>query len=280
MVLYIVIPVHNRKEFTRDCLKSLNEQSLTGHKVVVVDDGSTDGTREMIEVEFPETIVLRGDGNLFWTAAINMGIRYALDDGADYIMTLNNDTIATPDFIERMIYWAKINPDVLLGAFNIDFVTKRPYYGGEILNWPLAKSRFLLDILPSEEWKGLHRVSLFPGRGLLIPRKVFESIGLFDQRKLPHYMADYDFTLMAARNGFDIYCNYDARLYTYPEEGGDSKIRKKKSLNAFFAHLFSIKGGGNLKNYTIYTIRNCPRHVLIISLFTGYFRRIVGFWMK
>src|SRR5204863_8343474 len=131
-----------------------------------------------------------------------------------------------------------------------------------------------------EEQKGLHPVSLFPGRGLVIPKKVFDTIGLFEERKLPHYMADYDFTHMALRHGFPIYCNYDAILYTYPEEGGDHKVRKVKSLKNYFNHLFSVRGGGNLKNFTIYTIRNCPPAQLISSLLSGYARRLAGFWMK
>ena len=106
-MIYIVIPVFNRKHFTKDCLISLRNQTYKYHKTIIVDDGSTDGTKQMLESEFPEVIVLSGDGNLWWTKSINMGIRHALSLGADYIMTLNNDTIATPDFLEKMMYWAE-----------------------------------------------------------------------------------------------------------------------------------------------------------------------------
>ncbi len=70
----------------------------------------------------------------------------------------------------------------------------------------------LLDKLPKDQQKGLHKVTHFPGRGLWIPRKVFDVLGLFDEKKFPHYYADYDFTHSAVRAGFEIYCNYDARL--------------------------------------------------------------------
>jgi GT2 family glycosyltransferase len=247
---------------------------------VIVDDGSVDGTGEMLAQEFPEVAVLRGDGNLFWTAATNMGIRYALEHGAERVMTLNNDTIASPKFVEAMLHWSEREPLALLGALNVDFNSQQPHYGGEILNWPLAASKRLLDFLPREEWKGIHKVSLYPGRGLLIPREVFEKIGLFDEVKLPHYMADYDFTLNASNHGFNVFCNYDAWLYIYPEEGGDHKIRRLKSLRGYYQHLFSIKGGGNLKNYTKLTLRNCPKKYLLPALLTGYARRIVGYWIR
>jgi GT2 family glycosyltransferase len=109
---------------------------------------------------------------------------------------------------------------------------------------------------------------------------VFDNIGLFDEERLPHYMADYDFTLTAARSGHKIYCNFDAVLYTYPEEGGDHKIRKKKTWASYWKHLFNIKGGGNLVNFTRYTMKNCPPGSILAALFTGYTRRLFGFWLR
>lgn len=276
--VYIVIPVFNRVEYTRACLESLASQTIPPTRTVVVDDGSTDGTSEMITRHFPDVVVLHGTGNLFWTASINLGIRYALDAGADYILTLNNDTVATRTFIERMMYWAMRKPDSLLGALDVDIKSGKAYYGGEIFQWPLSKSTYLLNTLPLAKRHGLHEVSLFPGRGLLIPRQVFEKVGLFDEKHLPHYLADYDFTQVARRHGFRIYCNYDAQLLTYPEEGGDHKIRKKRTPHNFMKHLFDIKGGGNLRNYTIYTLKNCPAWIVPMALTTGYLRRILGFW--
>jgi GT2 family glycosyltransferase len=279
-MLCVVIPVHNRKKFTYECLRSLEKQNLLADFTIVVDDGSTDGTAQMIATNYPEVIVLHGDGNLFWTASINKGIRYALDLGAKYVLTLNNDTLAPPDFLEKMMLWANKKPNALLGALDVDVQTKKKRYGGEIINWAWNSSLYLLNKLRPEQQKGLHRVSLFPGRGLLIPRKAFEKIGLFEEKKLPHYMSDYDFTLRAARNHFQVYCNYDAQLYTYPEEAGNYKLRKQKSLSNYFKHLFNIKGGGNLKNFTIYTLRNCPRTYIPLALLTGYMRRLGGYWLK
>jgi GT2 family glycosyltransferase len=278
-MISIVIPVHNRKKYTEKCLRSLRNQTYQADNIIVVDDGSKDGTREMLEQEFPEIIALSGGENLFWTAAINKGIKLALALGADYVMTLNNDTVASPGFIEKMMLHMDHNTPALLGAFDVDMATQKPYYGGEIFDWRSSTSKYLLNVLKKEEQNGLHEVSLLPARGLLIPRAVFDAIGLFAEKQLPHYLADYDFTQRARKRGFKIYCNYDAILYTYPEEGGDYKIRARKTLRNYFKHLFNIKGGGNMKNFTIYALRNCPRRDILIALLTGYSRRLGGFWL-
>lgn len=279
-MIFIVIPVFNRKHYTRDCLLSLRQQTFTKFKTIVVDDGSTDGTAEMLERQFPEVIRLEGDGNLFWTAATNMGLRFALGQGADYVMTLNNDTIASPDFIEKMLHWAQQVPDALLGALALDSVSKKPVYGGAIINWKTDVATVLLRTLPPEAQVGLHLVTHFPGRGLLIPRKVLETIGLFDEKNFPHYYADFDFTHKATRKGFRVYCNYDAKLYTYPEASGDQENRKAKSLQSFYNHLFGIRGGGNLVNFTRFTLRNCPTKYIPSFLLMGYTRRIFGYFLK
>lgn len=279
-MICIVIPVHNRRKFTEDCLISLRNQTTPASYIIIVDDGSTDGTKEMLRDEFPEVLVVQGNGNLFWTAAINLGIKKALSLKADYVLTLNNDTVAFPDFVEMMLLQAKDNPHSLLGALDIDMISKKPYYGGEIFHWRSGASKYLLETLTEENQKGIHEVSLFPARGLLIPRIVFDTIGLFEEKELPHYMADFDFTLLAIKKGFKVFCNYEAKIYTYPDEAGDHKIRKRKTLKNYFNHLFNIRGGGNLRNFTVYTLRNCPPKDIIFALGSGYARRLGGFWIR
>jgi GT2 family glycosyltransferase len=281
--VHIIIPVHNRKEFTRNCLLSLRSQTVRNFIVVVIDDGSSDGTSEMIQREFPEVILIQGDGNLWWTGATNLGVRYALEHDAEYVMTLNNDTAAAGDFVEKMMVWAKMEPKALLGALAIDARSQVPIYGGEIIDWKLARYKRVLDTLEEDDQKGLHEVTHFPGRGLLIPSEVFSRIGLFDEKLFPHYAADYDFTHRAIRAGYRVFCNYDAKIYIYPNASGDVELRKKKTIKNYYNHLFAMKGGGNLEIFWRYALRNCPRNYLPSFLFFGISRRIFGYlieWMK
>ena len=132
MMLYIVTPVYNRKKFTENYLIALSKQSVRDFKIIIVDDGSTDGTSAMIKEYFPDVILLHGDGNLWWAEATNVGVRYALDHGADYIMTLNDDTLPAEDFIEKMLCWSEKKPKALLGGLAIDAKSNKPIYGGEV----------------------------------------------------------------------------------------------------------------------------------------------------
>lgn len=279
-MLYVVIPVFNRLEFTRSCLLALRKQTFQDFKVILVDDGSTDGTTAAVNAEFPEVETIREDGDLWWTASVNIGIARALEHGADVVMTLNNDTLPSPDFFEKMMQAHKSRPNAVIGALELDYKTNAPVYGGHLEKWGIDKSVFLLDFLDSKERKGLHKVVTLPGRGLLIPKAVFDKIGLFDEEKFPHYMADYDFVYNAGVGGFDRLCNYDAPLHTYPDESGEVILRKSKSLKKYKDHLFGIKGGGNLKNFTRYTLKNCPPVYIPSCLAFGYTRRLVGYWIK
>jgi GT2 family glycosyltransferase len=278
-MLYIVIPVFNRKEFTRACLQSLRHQTTTDFRVVVVDDGSTDGTGQMLREEFPEVLVEQGDGTLFWTAGVNLGIRRALREGACLIMTLNNDVVTAPDFVADMLAKSAQQPTAVLGALELDIATGQPVYGGEILDWRTNTRHDLLAELPTHRRHGLHPVTYLPGRGLLIPRVVLETIGLFDEKRLPHYLADFDYTSVARRHGFPVYCNYDACLSTYPEESGQEITRRHRSVRGYYQHLFGIRGGGNLRNFTWFGLKNCPRPYLPYFLLNGYARRLVGYFL-
>jgi GT2 family glycosyltransferase len=97
-------------------------------------------------------------------------------------------------------------------------------------------------MLSDSEKNGLHPVEFYPARGLLIPAGVFAEIGLFDEKYLPHYFADYEFTKRASSRGIPVYANWDARIYTFPEESGDSRNRKRRNLKNYYNHLFNIKG--------------------------------------
>jgi len=276
-MIFIVTPVYNRKEFTRNYLKALAEQTVQDFKVIIIDDGSTDGTSDMIEKEFPEVILLKEEGDLWWAEATNIGVKYALAHDADYIMTLNDDTVPERDYIEKMVYWSNKKPSALLGALAIDVTSGEPVAGGWLHSWKTTKLENLISTLKPNEFKGLHKVDVFPGRGLLIPVKVFKNIGLYDSKSFPQAAADDDFTYRAANAKYEIFANCDAKIKIYPDASGGVFLRKNKSFVNYYKHLFSIKGSANLKYFTKLVIKNCPKRYMLKYLFVGWSRRLGGY---
>src|SRR6266567_5032327 len=93
----IITPIHNGVEYTIEYLESLSKVEYSNYEIIIIDDGSTDGSSEIIARDFPQVRLLKGDGNLWWSGGTNMGIRDALARGTDLILTMNNDVKIAPD---------------------------------------------------------------------------------------------------------------------------------------------------------------------------------------
>lgn len=272
-----VIPVHNRRHFTRACLEALRRQTDRGFRTIVIDDGSEDGTGQMIREEFPEVELLRGDGSLWWAEATNAGVRRALAAGGGPVVCLNDDTVPQADFVARLRESMERHPGTLISAAAMDIATGAPLSGGERVNWLLASHASLLG-----DSADVVEVTHAQGRGLLIPETVLAAIGLFDSRRFPHYAADYDFTHRARRAGFRIICDRSVVLGAYPAASGDAQNRRERSWRNYGRHLFGMRGGGNLAVFLRYAMRNCPWPLLPACLAVGLARRILGYplhWM-
>jgi GT2 family glycosyltransferase len=100
-IVSIVIPVYNRYEYTRVCLESLERLTYANREVLVVDNGSSDGTEEKVKAEFPWARVIRSPTNLGYAGGCNLGIRRS---SGKYVLLLNNDTwIVSPDLLDVLV---------------------------------------------------------------------------------------------------------------------------------------------------------------------------------
>lgn len=245
----IIIPVHNRKEHTKKCLESLAVQTYEHKEIIVVDDGSSDGTYEMIAENFPFVKILRGDGNLWWTGAVNLGLSEILNNSnnGEYVLLLNNDLIFKPDYLDKLISHAKRNPNSILGSV-VCLVgsDSKIYDGGNTVNWWTAKIHKLNSERRIEEFSQDHseRVSYLTGRGVLFPTKVFKVIGIYNKEKFPHY-GDVELTRRANKKGYELKIYYDCVVYTYTDSQPDtitikdipwvlSNIKSKRNLKLRF----------------------------------------------
>jgi GT2 family glycosyltransferase len=101
--VYTIILNWNQPQMTMECLDSLTRSVYPNNTIVVVDNGSKDGSPEIIRSHYPNIKLLVMTENLGFCEGNNVGMRYALDQGADYLFLLNNDTVVAPDMLTRLV---------------------------------------------------------------------------------------------------------------------------------------------------------------------------------
>lgn len=120
-LVYIVVLNWNGREDTLACLRSLEQVWNERTRGIVVDNGSTDGTPDAVRTAFAAVEVLETGQNLGFTGGNNIGLRFALDRGADYVLLLNNDTVVDPRFLPEMLTVATVSEE-------IGFVSPKIYF--------------------------------------------------------------------------------------------------------------------------------------------------------
>ncbi len=240
---YITIPVHNRKSITLKCLENLEQNGDLGRfSVVVIDDGSTDGTSAAIQERFPQVHILRGDGNLWWTGAICMGMKYAIAQGAEYIIWLNDDCLPQKETLEKLLSSCQQDQQLVLGGNTLDYETKKTLYSGFSF-YPYPPK--LISSLHTEEvlvdCDGLN------GNIVCFHRKLVDTIGYPNSYLFPHYGGDIMYTFKAKQNSF--------RLKIYPSAiafaSNDHKPRNSLSiLNSKQEILQNIRNRFSIKSST------------------------------
>ena len=288
-MISIVIPVHNRKEYTRQCLACLDAQTYRDFQVIVVDDGSTDGTDEMIKQEFSNVILLKGDGNLWWTEATNWGVRYALQhqdkQQENFVLTLNDDTRVKPDYLQTMLDAYDRYKPCLIGSVSVDSNDpEKLEYAGTKFELYTAGGRHLAEDYHYSYKELIKRTTYIesqslPGRGTLIPLEVFEKVGLYDSKNYVHYMSDIEFSVRANKAGYRLVVNVASLVYEYTAATG-IQVERKVSLKEFINGFTSIKSPTNLRVRYNFAIAHSKTKVLyfffdIARICTGFLLRKV-----
>ncbi len=204
----------NQEAHTRECIQSLLRLTYTNVEIILVDNGSSDGSGERLHQSFPSVVYFRSDTNLGFPGGNNIGIRWALENGADYIMLLNNDTIVDAGFVEPLVQYAEANPRAGFQSCKIYFAShpQRFWYAGGRLSVNKALSWHRgMNEADQGQYDTIEPTEFATGCMMIAPRSVIEAIGLIDE-SLFAYFEDVDWCLRAHQHGYPSIYNPKAHI--------------------------------------------------------------------
>lgn len=213
--VYIVILNWNGRDDTLACLESIGQVEYSNFRVIVADNGSSDGSIEAIRRAYPDVTIIENHSNLGFAAGNNSAILHALEGGAEFVFLLNNDTVVDPAIISAFVKAASEMPKG--GVFG----GKIYYYGNKDTLWYAGgywdtkrlsfgeygvgeTDRGQYDVLMETEW--------VIGCAMFIRAEVFRSVGLLE----PKYFLnneEIDFCSRAKRAGHSCIYVPGARLW-------------------------------------------------------------------
>ncbi|MBN3925619.1 glycosyltransferase [Nostoc sp. NMS4] len=191
----IIIPTYNRKHYLGHALESIRYQTYTNYEIIVIDDGSTDGTADWIQTHYPQVKLLQIPTNTGAAAARNLGIKNAL---GQFIAFLDSDDQWLPDYLQHQIDTLKQTPTAVLSYCNYIAITSVDHKGDRMSLSPSHPDDLILSML----WRCfIHTLSQ-----VVVPKSVFQTVGLLnEQLKGCH---DWEFYLRLFAYGTPVHIPY------------------------------------------------------------------------
>ena len=196
----IVIPNWNGMKYLQGCLDSLRAQTQQNFRILMIDNGSEDGSLDFVRSNYPEIRIRAFHRNTGFCRAVNEGIRLST---TPFVILLNNDTVCAPDFVKEMLAGIKRHEK----AFSCSARMMQMHAADKIddagdlycaLGWAFADGKGL----PAGDRMKEHPVFSSCGGAAIYRRDVFEKIGLFDERHFA-YLEDVDIGFRAKRAGYE-----------------------------------------------------------------------------
>jgi N-acetylglucosaminyl-diphospho-decaprenol L-rhamnosyltransferase len=262
--LSIVIVSWNTVSLLRACLSSLDGGGSNGPAVYVVENGSTDGSAQMVAGEFPEVSLIRNERNLGFSVANNQGIRLALNDGARFVALLNSDAQATLEAMSALTAFLADHPPV--GVVGPRLVrpdaTPQPYAFGSDPTLPYLVTRAVRHAICHKymhDWASdtVREVDWVSGACLVARREAIEAAGLLDEA-IFMYFEDSDWCLRMRRAGWRVVHDPEVSVLHL---GGQSLAQSAAAREAYDRSLRYFYG----KHYG-------PLARLLLGLFLTFYR--------
>jgi GT2 family glycosyltransferase len=254
----VVIPVHNGLDYTRRSLAALDIRDDETF-VVVVDDGSTDGTSEWLRANHPRVTVLEGSGDLWWSGAVNVGCRYAIERGADVLILYNNDNVEVSRAILDRLTDLVRRTGACVSAVALRGNTV--LHAGGTIDWRNRGAQLRQSgeaYAPTEE---IGECDWLPGTALAMSSSLFVALGGVDARRFPQYRGDIDLTMRARNLGRR--CLVAGDVFVVNDAGQSGlNFSRPLSLREIAEGLVSKRSPYNLREAVGFAVRHCPAHLL------------------
>ncbi|MGY8626005.1 hypothetical protein B0T37_19450 [Chromobacterium violaceum] len=228
--VYVLIPSHNRRDILCETLAKVRAQlPPEAARLIVVDAGSTDGTRDAAQAQCSSVEIVDGHADMWWTATVNHGLRHIAKTAraGDRVLLMNDDIDLAPEALIHLLEASEQQPDAVIGAVNIVHRSgeeARVYFCGG--HYDLRFARHKANIPEGMLWQApalrFLETDYLYGRLLVIPWRVFEAGCGFDEEVFPQYCADEDFAYGAKRRGFKVLV--DSRSVVYVNEATTARF--------------------------------------------------------
>ncbi|GGK54098.1 MULTISPECIES: glycosyltransferase family 2 protein [Flavobacteriaceae] len=194
---HIIIATYNAMSWLPKCLKSCET-----YNIIVVDNNSTDATVQFIQENYPSIILIQQKENLGFGAANNIGISYALKNGADYVFLLNQDAYLETNTIEKLINIHKENKEYgIISPIHLNGSGKS--LDKNFSNYIKANNTLLFDALQYNFTKLIYEVPFVNAAGWLLPKETLVKVGGFDPIFF-HYGEDDNYCQRVLYHGYKI----------------------------------------------------------------------------
>jgi len=275
--LGIVIPVHNGVDFTVRCLTTLSQAEGPSRLVIIVDDGSSDGTAQRLAEAFPHVLVIPGTGDLWWSRSVDLGCRVAIALGAHRVVLMNNDNVECSKnvlvelcaLLDRRGGCASATAIARHGSEDVIL-----HAGGE-LNWRRRGIRLRQAGELYRERDGEAACDWLPGTALAFSKELFLELGGFDSA-MPQYRGDVDFTARARERGHACTVSYRCWVVNDKSQTGLS-FDRRVSLGEFLAGFVSLRSNYNVRETLRFAARHCPARWRAFYLAQFYSRYVYAF---
>ncbi len=199
----VIIPNWNGKDDLPACLDSLLAQSLAA-EIIVVENGSVDGSIELIESQYPSVTLLKQPVNLGFAGGVNVGLRYAINQGFEYAALFNNDAVAEQDWLQQLVNAMEDNPNCGIATCKFMSIDKKHLdsTGDTYTSWgiPFPRGRGETELDSYDHLKDIFGAS---GGASLYRTEMLEQIGLFDEDFFAYY-EDVDISFRAQLTGWRV----------------------------------------------------------------------------